>query len=520
MKAGARVWIRNLSTMLKYNGLEGVIFDGPPDDYDTHVYVRLDQDNHELRLKVENVFVQDNIPIFTVNSPKFMDPRHRIISEKKAVVQTKEDGKGDGMKAICEMVKGDRIVKRDDQSQAVLIMPSIVGCAYVMPSDTANSATCNRPFFQNQQMQDWIDVIYFHYRDTDNVCSTEKRFVGGLCGLGGCGSCGLSSLTLAALKYAQVEDMDNPDDVFNGWAGNLLVDTKQIMDNLQLTEILLVVNFILTKTLHTRDPCVRLKFALRTWKRIGVWKVNGISGYMPLETLHEIIDPRLAEMKKDTRENLKSWGDAVKQMLEELKTSPETSTQSVSNGIVYVRRLQEGVEFLEKNKLPHHKIQENVLGHAVQAILYEPYMSKINGAREGDIVNCSFMNYFHCPRGNVEVERDLRNFICIEKDIQPGEFLCVAYNTSGLPDYFRKVPGRSLQEQIVKSSVVADIAQSVVEQYSEYLPEYVVTYLKGAQQQRRGMEKKTRAELAETRQKIQDILEGECGEEDEGGTGL
>lgn len=69
-------------------------------------------------------------------------------------------------------------------------------------------------------------------------------------------------------------------------------------------------------------------------------------------------------------------------------------------------------------------------------------------------------------------------------------------------------------------NVVADIAQSVVQQYSECLPEYVVTYLKRAQRRRRGMKKKTHAELAETRQKIQDILDGEYGEEDEGGTGL
>jgi exonuclease VII small subunit len=48
----------------------------------------------------------------------------------------------------------------------------------------------------------------------------------------------------------------------------------------------------------------------------------------------------------------------------------------------------------------------------------------------------------------------------------------------------------------------------------------VVTYLKRAQRRRRGMKKKTHAELAETRQKIQDILDGEYGEEDEGGTGL
>jgi len=368
-------------------------------------------------------------------------------------------------------------------------------------------------------MQDWVDVIYFHYADTDRVCSMEKRYVGGLCGLGGCGNCGLSSLTLAALKYAKVEDMENPDDVFNGWAGDLLVDTEQVLGNLQLTEILLVVNFILTKTLQA-CPRVRREFALYTWKRIGVWKVNGISGYMPLETLEGIVDPRMAEMKKDTRAHLKSWGEAAKTMLEDLRTSPQESVQSVANGVVYVRRLQEGVEFLETNKLPHLKIQGNVVGHAVQAILYEPYMSKINGAKEGDAVNCSFRNYFHCPHGNVEVERDLRNFICIEEDVRPGDFLCVAYNTSGLPDYFRKVPGRSLQEQIVDSSVVADIAQSVVEQYSACLPEYVVAYLQQAQRRRWCRKKQSHAELADTRRTIQDILDGECGEEDEAGAGL
>ena len=489
------MWVRNLSNSLKYNGSTGVICDGPIHDGMTHVNVRLDEDNHGLRLKLENVFVQDNIPVFTANSPKFMDPTHRIMSEHKTLFQEKEFGKGDGMKTLCSLVKGDRIVKRDDQTQVVLVMPSIEGCSYAMPVGTATSPTLNRPLCQDEQIQEWIDVIYFHYQDTDRVCTMENRYIGGLCGLGGCGKCGLSSLTLAALKYAKVEDMNNPDDVFNGWAGDLLVDTEQILGNLQITEILLVVNFILT---HTRDTCPRVRrdFALYTWKRIGVWKVNGISGYMPLETLEEVLDPRLVQLKKDTTSHMKSWTDAMQEMLADLQTSGvETTPEMEKNGLLYAVRVKKALKFLEENKLPHRKVQGNVVGHAVLAVLYQSYISKINGAKQGDVVNCSFKNYFHCPQGSVDVERDLRNFICIEEDIPAGEFMCVAYNPSELPDYFQRLPGRSLQEQVMDSSVLAAVAQSVVEQYSECLPEYVVAYLEMAQQRRESGKKQRRTEL-------------------------
>jgi len=105
-----------------------------------------------------------------------------------------------------------------------------------------------------------------------------SRYTVALCGKGGCGLCGFTPLSIGALHLASIAHMHDPVSCFNRWSKDLYVDEKLILARMQLTEILLLVDFIHKKTADV-DSVVKCEFAAYLWNLVGTWKINGVTGY-------------------------------------------------------------------------------------------------------------------------------------------------------------------------------------------------------------------------------------------------
>jgi hypothetical protein len=119
--------------------------------------------------------------------------------------------------------------------------------------------------------------------------------------------------------------------------------------------------------------------------------------------------------------------------------------------------------------------------------LHEPHITKINGAKPGkggDRVNCHLVEYVHKESGGVVIPDDLGTYLCIDKHVPAGSFLCIAYNdgtaasSAGPDDYFITATKHTLKEQAAESSmVVVGLIQDTLSKFSKYMPAYLVRHL-------------------------------------------
>jgi len=82
---GTRVWVRELSKNVQFNGLEGVVCAQGDGMSSERVLVKLDEEATELYVKRGNLMPQTSVPVYSKESPKFMDPSHRIVSSHEYV---------------------------------------------------------------------------------------------------------------------------------------------------------------------------------------------------------------------------------------------------------------------------------------------------------------------------------------------------------------------------------------------------------------------------------------------------
>jgi hypothetical protein len=483
---GTRVWVRELRKKVQYNGLEGVIRARVGDVSSERFLVRLDEGAKELSLHGKNLMALTSLPVYSGESPKFMDPSHRLVPSHEYVSIMQEAGKGEGVCAIKALRAGDRIVKRNDSTQTALLLPSTFGLAYTDSGSQLQTNTENCIVYHSERIQELVDVTYHDLLRLGKVCYKGARYAGSICGNGGCSLCGCSALALAALHYCKLENMQNTTSAVNTWLKDLYVDEQIILSSIQVTEILMLIDFI-QKTSVGLEEATRVEWVDYCWRLVAVWKINGVAAYLPLDDMDQLLDPFHVQRKKDMVQNLKIWQDEVDITTAKMQRldGAHIEQQRVleKHALCILKRISDVSSFLgSRDKGSMHR-EDNVLGHAVLVNLHEPHVSKINGAKKDDPANCSFKFYVHKPAGNVDIVKDTRTFILVEKDIPAGTFLCVAYNGhEKLQDYFDQPAAVNIKAQVKQSSVIVSVVKSILRNDIKWLPVYIVKHLQEAVQ--------------------------------------
>ena len=123
----------------------------------------------------------------------------------------------------------------------------------------------------------------------------------------------------------------------------------------------------------------------------------------------------------------------------------------------------------------------DMLGYAAHVTLYTPYITKINGAKEGDIVNCSVVDFIYKHTGSPTLPDDMETYLRIDRHVAAGDFLCVAYNREKLhkddDTYFTTRASHSIKEQVARKPLLAAIVQDLLSAYKPYLPDCLACYL-------------------------------------------
>ena len=385
------------------------------------------------------------------------------------------------MCALKALRAGDRIVKRNDSTQVSFLQPSTLGLAYTDSDSQIQTNTENRLVYYSDRIREMVDITYHDLLRLGKVCYKGARYAGSICGNGGCAMCGFSVLTMGALHYCKLENMQDATSAFNGWMKDLYVDEQIILSSIQVTEILLLVDVIRKKTVGLQED-TRAELVHFFWRLVAIWKTNAVAAYMPLDSIDELLDPCHIERKKDMVQNLSVWQNEMNVTIAKMEqlNGGDTERQKAleKHGLYLLKRISDTSSFLGSRETGIIHRTDNVLGHAVLVNLHEPHVSKINGAKKDDPANCSFKFYVHKPAGNVDIVKDTRTFILVEKDIPAGTFLCVAYNGhEKLQDYFDQPAAVNIKAQVKQSSVIIAVIKSILRNDVKWLPSYVVKHL-------------------------------------------
>ena len=484
MSGGARAMVVYLKTQLQYNGREGIIVNAVETPQGVRVHFRLDTDDKELSLKVENLLLLVH-PCCTQFPPgSFHGGPPPWLCPSDYVEVVAEAGKGDGVRARVDLKA--RMWLRDvpEKKQTCMFMPACGGWQYKSECYAIKMSTANTPVLGNN-IQPMLDAIYGVLAQTaSNVCVSEARYIGDLCGKGGCRNCGFSVLTMAALKQISECEMQEPISFYNTSMQNFAVDTKMLLARMQLCEILLIVDFI-SKHTDKMERELRTKFIDYVWHNIAVYKTNAFAAYMTLDDVSNLKDPRLPEKMRAHATHVNSWlaaleANGVKLQDKDQKFSKQESLALVIECKMYERLISE-TQYILNPPLEMYGPDTGLyhcLGHAVTVTLHAPYITKINGAKSDDCVNCHLVEFVHNETRGATLPDDFQTYLCIDKEVPTGQFLCMAYNRGNdADDYFTTVKSHTLEAQAAASIAMVELIRSSLDRFATYMPGFLVRHL-------------------------------------------
>jgi len=345
-------------------------------------------------------------------------------------------------------------------------------------------STANTPVL-GKNIQPMLDAIYgVLAKGAGNVCVSEARYIGDLCGKGGCRNCGFSVLTMAALKQISEREMQEPTSFYNTGMHDFAIDQKMLLARMQLCEILLVVDFI-TKHTDQMEREQRTKFIEYVWHTIAVYKTNAFAAYTALEDVSNLKDPMLPEKMRAHESHVNSWlaaleANEVKQQDKNQKFSMQESLALDMESKMYERLISETQKILHP---PPEMYGPDTglylcLGHAVTVTLHAPYITKINGAKADDGVNCHLVVFVHNETRGATLPDDFQTFLCIDKEVPAGQFLCIEYNRGNdADDYFTTLKSHTLEAQAAASTAMVELIRLSLDRFATYMPGYLVRHL-------------------------------------------
>jgi len=474
----------DLQTQLRYNGREGTIIQPVAPTQGVRVNIRLDGDDKDLMIKVENLLplvhpccTQFPHGSFKDGGPPWLSPSHFL-----EVVA--EAGKGDGVRAKKDLKPRYWLRDVPENKQMCMFMPACGGWQYKSECYAIKMSTANTPVLGNN-IEPMLDAIYGVLSQTPStVCVPEARYIGDLCGKGGCTNCGFSALTMAALKQISEREMQEPTSFYNTVMHDFAVDTNMLLARMQLCEILLVVDFI---TMHTdkMEPERRTQFVDYVWHTVAVYKTNAFAAYTALEDVADLKDPMLRRKMEAHESHVNSWVAALEanEDKQQDKNKPISKQESLALDMeswMYERLIS------KTQKILHPPLEMYgpdtglylCLGHAVTVTLHAPYITKINGAKSDDGVNCHLVVFVHNETRGATLPDDYQTYLCIDKEVPAGQFLCIEYNRGNdADDYFATVKSHTLEAQAAASIAMVELIRSSLDRFATYMPGYLVRHL-------------------------------------------
>jgi len=225
-------------------------------------------------------------------------------------------------------------------------------------------------------------------------------------------------------------------------------------------------------------------FIRYVWDLVGVWKTNAFVGYMPVAEVATLLDPLLAEKKKACMSHIAGWEQVCDSIILDIHSGRVVSVEEkcvLTRKVELLRRRIEETISLVEPATQEGKYE--MFGHAAHVTLYAPYITKINGAKEGDTVNCSVIDFIYKHTGPPTLPDDIETYLRIDKDVAAGDFLCIAYNGEQLHEddgtYFTTRASHSIKEQVARNPLLAPIVQDLLSAYKPYLPDSLACYLAG-----------------------------------------
>jgi len=508
---GCRVMVVRLETQIEYNGRVGTVMQ-PHVSIDTlRVRIRLDTDLKKLSLQRKNVLSLAALPCYTHFLPEVycsLDPLWWSPCEHIAVAPELE--KGEGVVAKVDLHVGMRLRQVPDQKMTHFFRPASGGWPYQSDSYSMKMSPLNTPVLAIgiHCMLDRLHAVLSI--SPDLVCQPEERYTADLCGKGGCRNCGYTVLCMAALKQIDLHDETLPSDSDQyPWFADFAVDEERLVAHMQLNEILLLVNYIANRTreieqahrcslnvFSTRAQCDELttNFVAYAWHVVAVWKTNAFASYMELGSVSVLQDPLLPEKTRAGNVHMASWKLALNTIIQQLQDTDRVHTDREKQDL-YDKAMCITVRMDETRALLETSVQTygnstgtyKSLGHAVKVTLHEPHITKINGAKPGggcEHINCHLVEYVHKESGGAIIPDDLETYLCIDKDVPAGSFLCIAYNdgsaasSAGPDDYFVAATKHTLKDQAAESSmIIVELIQETLSKFSKYMPAYLVRHL-------------------------------------------
>jgi len=481
MSEETRGMVVYLKKQLQFNGREGTIIEPAPMQ-GARMHFRLDGDDKDLMLKVGNVLplVHPCCTQFPPGSFRDGGPPWLCPSDYLEVVA--EAGKGDGVRAKKDLKPRYWLRDVPENKQMSMFMPACGGWQYKSECYAIEMSTANTPVL-GDKIQAMLDAIYNVLAETQsNVCVPEARYIADLCGKGGCRNCGYSVFTMAALKQISVREMQEPTSFSNTVMRDFAVDTKMLLARMQLCEILLIVNFVSQHT-DKMESEQRTKFTEYVWHTIAVYKTNAFAAYTTLEDVANLIDPLLPMKMQAHAVHVESWEAALEAnwaKQQDKRVSAQEHEALAIESEMYTRLITETQKILH----PPLKVYgpdtgfNFCLGYAVTVTLHPPYITKINGAKPDDGVNCSLVVFVHNEVCGATLPDDFQAYLCIDKEVPAGQFLCIEYNRGNdADDYFTTLQSHTLQAQAAASKPMVELIRSSLHDFKTYMPGYLVRHL-------------------------------------------
>jgi len=101
---------------------------------------------------------------------------------------------------------------------------------------------------------------------------------------------------MAALKQVKLSDVQSDGTYCNAASNHFVVDNALLASKYQLNDIIMTVDFIMQNICNIEPDQVKA-FVQHVWRLVGVWKLNAVAAYMPIDTVTSTLDP-LKKQKK------------------------------------------------------------------------------------------------------------------------------------------------------------------------------------------------------------------------------
>ena len=289
---------------------------------------------------------------------------------------------------------------------------------------------------------------------------------------------------MAALKQVKLSDVQSDGTYCNAASNHFVVDNALLASKYQLNDIIMTVDFIMQNICNIEPDQVK-SFVQHVWRLVGVWKLNAVAAYMPIDTVTSTLDPLKKQKKISWTTHIVQWLEKIKVLglkMEDTNILQEEKSEMLEQ-IARLKILMQETGDLVYAALKIHKVTDGMydqLGFGVHISLHAPYITKINWSQQVDQVNCKVVDYIHKPSGIVRFPEDTKLYLLVNKNVSAGDFLCMQYNDEKTShdghNYFKSNQSHTIKTQASESPEMVELINSFSLEFKEYLPQNILDY--------------------------------------------